>query len=563
MKISRLTRILSLGLMSILILAAVGMTGAQSAKKILVTGHQMVGGDPETIDPALNQDSHGNQIISEIFVGLTRSDELTAEVKPGMAESLDISADGLTITYHLRKNIPWVHYNKDTDAVEEVKDDAGNVRMVTAKDFAYGWTRTLDPATASQYAYVLAPFVLNGEDFNAGKVDASKLGLKVVDDNTFEVTMPDKVGFAPNVHGLWIGDAQPAWAIEAGGDSWTEPENINTYGPFALKEWAHDESITLIKNPFWTATDNIPQPKLDEVKFLQLDPAAQFAEFQAGTADSVDLPVEQIDFVKSDATLSKEYSNGTQFCTYYVGFNTTKAPMTNAHIRLALSLAIDRQSIVDNVTKGGQIPAQWFARPGLGAAPTLDKYPDLGVKFDVATAKSELEAGLKELNLAGIADLPAITLAYNDSSGHAAIMQAIQQMWKDNLGITVQLSAMDPSTYFTTMNKDAAQAYRSGWCQDYPDADNFDNVVFHTGSSQNGTKYSDPAFDKLVDDARGLTDNDQRTKLYAQAEELLVKTDAAIAPIYWYTTNQVTKPYVERTISIIGEQRFEKWDINK
>ncbi len=563
MKISRLTRILSLGLMSILILAAVGMTGAQGSKKVLVTGNQMVGGDPETIDPSLNQDSQGNQIISELFVGLTRSDELTAVVKPGLADSWDVSADGLTITYHLHKDIPWVRYNPETDAVEEVKDDAGNVRMVTASDVAYGWTRTLSPETASQYAYVLAPYVVNGEEFNAGKAEASSLGIKVVDDNTFEVTMPEKVGFAPSVHGLWIGSAEPSWAIEASGDSWTEAENINTYGPFALKDWSHDESLTIIKNPFWPGIDTVPQPKLDEVKFLFLDPQAQFAEFQAGTADSVDVPLEQLDLVKTDPVLSKEYSNGSQFCTYYVGFNTTKAPMTNAHIRRALSYAINRQSIVDNVTKGGQIPAQWFARPGLGAAPTLDNYPDLGIKFDAATAKTELEAGLKELNLASVADLPPITLAYNDSSGHAAIMQAIQQMWKDTLGITAQLSAMDPSTYFTSMNKDAAQAYRSGWCQDYPDADNFDNVVFHSGSSQNGTKYDSPEFDKLVDEARVLTDDAERVKLYAQAEDLLVKQDAAIAPIYWYTTNQVTKPYVERTYSIIGQQRFEKWDINK
>jgi oligopeptide transport system substrate-binding protein len=575
MKISRFSRVLSLGLGSLLMLSAVGMTGAQSAKKVLNTAIEMVGADPETIDPNLTQDTHESQITQELFLSVTRLNESDATIQPGLAKSWDVSADGKTITYHLMDNVPWVHYNADTDAVEEVKDDAGNVRMVTAQDFVYSWTRAFDPATASPYEYALEPYVLGATEFRTAPVDAngtpeasftpdpSVLKIKAVDDHTFEVQMPEAVGFAPLIHGLTVGAAVPQWAVEAGGDSWTEPENIVTNGPFALKTWAHDESVTLVKNPFWPGTDAIPQPKIDEVTMPFIDQQTQFAQFQAGSLDAAEVPIQEIDHVKSDPTLSKMYSNATQLATYYVGFNTTKPPMNNVHIRRALSYAIDRQSIVDNVTKGGQIPARWFARPGLNAAPTLDTNPTLGLSFDVAKAKEELAAGLKDLGLTDVAGLPPITLSYNDSANHAAIMQAIQQMWSDNLGITVQLSPMDGTTYFTLTNQDATQAFRSGWNLDYPDANNFDYDVMRSTSSQNGMKYNNPAFDALVDQARLETDTDKRRDLYAKAEDLLVVQDAAIAPIYWYTTNQITQNYVERTHSVTGFEAYEKWDITK
>jgi oligopeptide transport system substrate-binding protein len=543
------------------------VVGAQDeGGKNLVLGINMVGGDPETIDPGLSQASQENQILNEMFIGLTHQNEETADVTSGMADSWDISEDGTVITYHLVHDVPWVHYNADTDQVEQVMDDSGNPRFVTAQDFVYGWTRHLDPATQSPYSYVLAPYILNGEAFcqctgSTETATAEDLGIKAIDDYTFEVTMPEAVGFAPNIHGLWGGSAIPQWAVEAGGDSWTEPEYINTYGPFTLKEWAHDESVTLIKNPLWPGTESVPQPQVDTVTLRFLDQQAQFAEYQAGTMDAINVPLEALDQVHADATLSAELSTGTQLCTYYIGFNNELDPLTNVHLRRAFSYGVDRQSLVDNVTKGGQIPARWFARPGLTAAPTLETNPDLGISFDSDMAQSELAEALGDLGLASAADLPTITLAYNDTAGHAAIVQALQQMWTDNLGITVQLSAMDSTTYFSTINADAPTLFRSGWCQDYPDANNFDYDVMRSTSDQNTGNYNNPDFDALVDQARVETDTDVRHDLYVQAEDLMIVQDAAMIPIYWYTTNQLTRPYVERTYSIIGREQFEKWDV--
>lgn len=554
-------RFIGFALLCAMVLVMVAGVSAQDEPKILYTGLNMVGGDIETIDPSIATTVSDIQIIDETYIGLTILEETKAELKLGLAESYEVSDDGLTYTFNIMPEIPWVRYNADSGAVEQVMDESGAPRYVTANDFVYGWRRTLDPLTAGDYSYVLAPYVVGGEAFNGGEGSAEDVQISAVDDYTLQVVAPEAVAFAPNIYGMWMARPQPQWAHEEFGDDWIEPGNFHSYGPFALKEWAHDESITIIKNPFWPGTDAVPQPKLDEVVFRFLDDTAQFAEYQAGTMDAVMTPQTELDRIKADPTLSAEYFAGTEFCTYLYGYNVEKAPFDNAHMRRAFSYAIDRQSIVDNVTKAGQIPAQWFSRPGLVAAPTLESHPDLGVTFDPDMAVSELEAGLADMGLASAAELPAITLAFGNTEAHTQIAQAIQQMWSTTLGIDVQLSALDTTTYFTVLGEDAPQIFRYGWCADYPDANNFLYDVFRSDSANNDTNWVNAEFDALIDQARVSTDAAERLDLYAQAEDIFIVQDAAIAPIYWYVTRQLTKPYVERTYAIIGQERYERWDI--
>lgn len=555
----KFSRVLKVGLILALIGTAFSVSIAQD-KKVLVTGISMVGGDLPTVDPGVAETSSSIEVINQIFLGLTNQEETDATGELGLAESIEVSEDGTVYTFSLLQNVPWVRYNAETDAVEEVTDESGAVRLVTAHDVVNGILRSLNPETASPYSYVMVPVIAGAAEYNGGEGAMEDVAVVAVDDFTVQITSPEAVAFATSIYGLWMARPVPIWAIEEGGDVWTEPEYINTNGPFALKEWAHEESITLIKNPFWPGTEAIPQAKLDEVVFRFLDPQQQFAEYEAGNIDAISVPLEEIERVKTDAVLSLEYKVGTNPCTYYVGFDNTEEPFTNAALRRAFSLAIDRQSIVDNVTRGGQIPAQWFSRPGLDAAPTLETHPDLGVKFDAALAQETLATALEELGLASVDELPQLTLSYNDSSNHGAIMQAIQQMWTDNLGITVQLAALEPSTYFTVLSEDAPMAYRAGWCQDYSDASNFLYDVTYSQSSQNDTGFSNADFDALVEEARVLTDTEARRELYAQAEQILVFDEAALAPIYWYTTNQLVKPDVIYTVSVTGNQAYFNWD---
>ncbi|GAB4561681.1 MAG: ABC transporter substrate-binding protein [Anaerolineae bacterium] len=531
-------------------------------------------GDIPTIDPALSTDTSSVQIVELTTVGLTRQNEVTTAVEPGMATSWDISEDGLTYTFHLRDDVPWVKYDSVKDEVVQVLDCEGNPRMVTAYDFEYGILRTLNPETASDYAYVLA-FAIQGADlYNSGEItDTAQVGVKALDATTLQITFKEPAAYNANIAGMWVAHAQPKWLIEgddcteARGDRWTETGFFQGYGPYTLKEWIHDATITLVKNPFWPGSDSVPQAKIDEITWTMLDEAPAFAEYEAGNLDAAGVPLADIDRVKADPVLSQELTIAPVLCTYYYGFNTKAPVVDDVRVRRALSMAIDRQSLIDNVLKGGQVAAQWFSRPGLAGAPTLETHPDLGVKYNPEEAKALLDEYLQEKGLT--ADQLDLTLMFNTSSGHQKIAEAIQQMWKDVLGVNVQLANQEWRVYLKTIRDPEAtpQIWRLGWCQDYPDANNFVREVFSKGGSSNpteggGVNWENPKFEELVVQAAREQDPAKRVELYAQAEQILVYEDAVIAPIYWYTRVSVTKPYVQRTYSVLGGlEHIEKWDI--
>jgi oligopeptide transport system substrate-binding protein len=561
----KVRRIFALALLLVLAFALVGGTAlAQDGGSRIVTGLNMVGGDVPTLDPNVAETSSSIDIINQIFVGLTAQDVTTAETIPGIATdwSVETTDEGAVYTFNLRNDIPWVRYNTDSGAVEQIMGEDGNPLMVTAQDVVYGFQRGLAPETAAPYSYVPIPYINGAAEYNAGEADASALAVTAVDDWTVQIVAPEEVAFTPAIYGLWVSRPVLQSAVEEGGDSWTEPEFIATNGPFALKEWAHDEYAIIIKNPFWPGTDGIPQPSLDEVEYRFLDPAQQIIEYEAGNLDASMIPVEEIVRVQNDPTLSQEYVTGANPCTYYLGFDNTEAPTDNVHLRRALSFAIDRQSIVDNVTRGGQTPAQWFAFPGLNASPTLETHPDLGVVFNPELAQEELALALADLGLASAADLQ-LTATYNDSSGHAAILQAIQQMWSDTLGLQVELTAADPTTYFGSLSEEYPQIARAGWCQDYSDANNFLYDVFFSESSQNDPGFANEEYDALVTQARTETDPEVRRDLYAQAEEIFVVEQAAIAPIYWYSTNQLIRAGIEYAPSVTGNEAYYLWSLGE
>lgn len=535
-------------------------------------------GDIPTLDPSLAQDTSSIQIAIETFGGLTRPDEVTNETLPGLAESWDISEDGRIYTFHIMQNVPWVKYDAVTDSVVEVLDDEGAVRMVNANDFYYAFMRTLAPATASPYAYVLANVVAGAPDFNNGVTDdPATVGIKVIDDYTLEIDFLEPAAFNASIAGMWMGYAEPQWLIDEKGDRWTETGFFQGYGPFVMKEWVHDSYLTMVKNPFWPGTDSTPVSKIDAVTALFLDASPAMAEYESGNLDTVGAPLADMDRIKSDPTLSSELVIAANFCSYYYGFNTAAAYTDDVRVRRALSYSIDKQSLIDNVTKGEQIPAQWLSNPGLAGAPTLEEYPDLGAVYDVEKANAELDSYLTEKGITR-ADLD-ITLMFNTSEGHQRIAEAIQQMWKDNLGVDVKLTNQEWKVFLDTINGPAApQVFRLGWCLDYPDANNFIGDVFKVGGNSNtvvtrdaagnvtqrgGIQWYNEEFEQLIVDAAKELDNAKRTEMYARAEEIATVDDAVFAPIYWYTRVTLTKPYVVRTFSTGGHEHFEKWDIVK
>ncbi len=496
--------------------------------------------EPPSLDPCLATDSVSIDMCENLFLGLTDLafdiNTSETEVKPELATSWEVSEDGLIWAFHMRKDVKW-----------------SDGRPVTAHDIEYAVKRTCDPATASDYAYVL--YIIKGaKEVNTGEItDLSHIGVKAVDDYTVQFALNHPAGYFPSIASMWVARPVPRWAIEEHGDKWTEPENIVTNGPYLLKEWKHEDEVVMVKNPDYYDVDKVD---IDVVRSLMIiEDSTAMAMYEAGEIDSVQLPTEDVDRVLADPVLSKEYVNMPRVCTYYYGFNNTKPPFDNPLVRKAFSAAINRQAVIDFILKGGQTPATTFTCPGIfGHIPPKE---GVGIGYDPEAAKKYLaEAGYPEGK-----GLPEITLMFNTSEAHAKIAQAVQQMWKENLGVEVNVINQEWKVYLKTLSEDAPQIFRLGWCADYADANNWVYEVFHSTDSDNDIKWSNAEFDRTVEQAARESDPAKRYELYKRSEQILCEEEAAIAPIYYYTWQWMVKPHLQRTFSPLGGEHFDEWKI--
>jgi oligopeptide transport system substrate-binding protein len=354
----------------------------------------------------------------------------------------------------------------------------------------------------------------------------------------------------------------PQWDIEENGDSWIEPDLINSYGPFALKEWAHEESMTYVKNPFWPGSDGYGQAKVDVLVFRMLEASVGLREFEAGNVDVVlAVPTGEVPRLRADPVLSEELYIGPGACSTVWGFHTEKAPFDNVHIRRAFAYAFDSESMVENILQGTAIPSRWFTPSSINMSPDPVADADLGMAFDPEKAQAELALGLEELGLASVDELPSITTVYRDREGEANQAQAFQVMMEDTLGIRVELAPQDPTTYWANLAEDAAQIHLAGWCPDYYDANNFTRDVYRSDGIYNYGRYNNPEWDALVDAARVEIDPEARREMYRQIEQMLVVEDAAVIPSHWSMLVSLTRSNITRTYVPSTLEAFWKWDI--
>jgi oligopeptide transport system substrate-binding protein len=556
-------------LMSVFVFAA----SAQSDENVLRVNWGP--NDIPSLDGSDATDVSSIQIIVELFPGLTRINEISLENEPGMATSWELADDGVTYTMSLLADVPWVRFNADTGEVEEVLDADGNVRFVTAADFAYGMQVSMDPRTGSYYGGILATWIEGGPAFNGSINDlaedasdevvaeavaaaAEGIQINVIDDYTLEIVASQPAGFVPQILGMWMSSAKPQWVEEEFGDAWTEPENIVSYGPFALSEWSHGERLTIVRNPFWPGTDTIPVPTLDAVTGVMIEATAGLANYEAGLLDAVGVPGAELDRVLADAVLGDQYTTGPDTCTFYLMFNTTKAPTDDVRVRQALSMAINRQDISDAIIRPSE-PAFFFTRPSLAAAPTSEEYPDLIIGEDDAAA---LE--LMDSYIADNGELPTITFMHSAGSSSGPLLAAAAlEMWNDALGdvVNIEISTQEWAVYLETTDfpETAPNVWYLGWCQDYPDTNNFLFDVLHSSVAENGTGWQNDEFDALLEEAQVLSDLEEREALYAQAEYILTTQDAVMINLVYDLTSRLTQPNVERPYGSLGNTYYEYW----
>jgi oligopeptide transport system substrate-binding protein len=474
-----------------------------------------LGADPKSVDPQLNAATDGGIIINNTFEGLMRTDA-NGKAQPAGAESVDISDDKLTYTFHLRKDAKW-----------------SDGKPVTANDYKYAWLRALDPAVASEYSFQLY-YIKGGQEYFEGKGKREDVGLKVVDDYTFEVTLKAPVAYFMDLVTFYTFMPVRQDMVEQKPEGWAkDPKLAISNGPFKISEYKMNDKIILVKNENYRDAANV---KLDKIVMTMIvDISTAMTAYDSNEIDVLitvptpEIPKRQVE----DPTFHIVPYLGT----YYYIFNVNKAPTNDINVRKALTLAIDREQIVADVAKGGQQPATGFVPTGLVDSQGNDFRATAGDYGISSTA--DVEKAKEYLAKAGYPDgkgMAPVELIYNTSEGHKAIAEAIQEMWKKNLGIKVNLVNQEWAVFQDTRHVGNFEVARAGWIGDYNDPMTFlDLWTTYSGNNDAQWKYSEnnKKFDKLIENSKVSVGEARDKDLYA-AEKLMME-DLITMPIYYYT----------------------------
>jgi oligopeptide transport system substrate-binding protein len=483
------------------------------------------GAEPPSLDPGLATDTTSGDVITNIMDPLVKLDK-DLQPTPSLAKSWSVSKDGKTVTFELRDDGRWT-----------------NGDPVTAQDFEWSWKRTISPDLGADYAYQFFGIV-GAAEYNACEKNCDalrdKVGAKALDDHTLQVKLTSQQPWFVQqaAHHSFL--AVHRATVEKFGRKWTEPQNIVTDGPFKLARWDHDSRLDLVK---WNGWRNADQVKLQRINGSMItEGTTALRAFEAGELDTSGQGLPPVDLPRLKGT--PEYAQYPGLGTYYYGLNVKTVP--DVKQRRAMALAIDRQTIIDNIAQGDQEPATGFTPKGMPGFDTLTpNSPWLSPQGDIAEAKelmSQVKSPQKD-----------ITLLINNSPGHKEIAVAVQSMWK-KLGLNVTISQQDWAQYLQFLGPPpdpSMDAFRLGWIADFPDAMNF-LELWKCGSGNNNTNWCDPSYDRLVEQARKTPDNDQRFGLYEQLEDKLVGKDGAmpIVPIYWYTFVQLERTSIKDSLNI-------------
>jgi oligopeptide transport system substrate-binding protein len=506
-----------------------------------------LGAEPKTLDPALNSAVESGTVIMNAFEGLTRFGEGDKPVA-GVAETWDVSPDGLTYTFHLRNNAKW-----------------SDGKPVVAKDFEYAWKRAVNPETAAEYANYFY-YLKNGEAVNTKKLGLDELGVKATDDRTLVVTLENVTSYFLQLTAFPTYMPVRQDMVEADKTAWsTKPASYISNGPFKLSEWRPKDRIILEKNTnYWKAGD----VKLDRIEFTMIEEAtSRLSAYRSGQLDYIEGPPDQ----EIPTLLANKEAVALPYLgTYYYSINVTpKAASVDAaaakatsdvRVRRALTLAIDREALVTTVLKAGQKPATGFVPPGIPATAGGDFTTK--TFFDPKGNVGEAKKLLSEAGYPNGQGFPKITLLYNTGSGHQNVAQAVQDMWRKNLGINVELANQEWKVFQVTRTNKEYLIARDGWIGDYMDPMTF-LELFTSGNGNNNPGYSNPAYDSKIAGAKKETVAATRDQLLRSAEDLLM-TDMPIIPIYFYVNVAMIKDYVKGTRkSQLGFVFFENAYVQK
>lgn len=480
-----------------------GTDNSEADGKVLYLNN---GEEPSSLDPSIGFDEVSWDPLNNLMEGLTRL-AMDHTAQEGVAESWDVSEDGLTYTFNLREDANW-----------------SNGDPVVAEDFEYAWKYMLNPETASPAAF-LAYFIEGAEDYNNDEGSEDDVNITAVDEKTLEVALEAPTGFFLDLL------ANPAFfpvnhkVAEEDPDWHAEADTFVANGPFQLESWEHDDEMVFVKNEEYWDADEV---ELDQINFAMVnDTNTQYQMYQSGELDTASIPPEL-----SDELIDDEHTFiGDQGGLEFFRFNITEEPFQNKKIRQAFSYAIDRDDIAEYVVKNGVEPAYGFISPGFTSPSGKDFRDENGelVSFDADKAKELLEEGMKEESYD---ELPDIVLSYNTSDTNKDVAETLQNMFSENLGIEVSLENQEWNVFAEAQQNLELQFSRSSFINDYNDPVNF-LESFITDSYMNRTGFESDEYDELIEHGKSETDEEKRWEYLYEAENMLADEMIAI-PVRYY-----------------------------
>jgi len=526
--------------LSILLATCVTLTGCGSSETNVVAGNKSGtlywgnGTEPQSLDPQIATGVPEHHVISAVMEGLVLKDRKTLEPRPGVAKTWDISNDGRVYTFYLRENAKW-----------------SNGDAHTAHDYVWSWWRALQTALGNQYAYMLFP-IKNAKRYYDGETsDFSDVGVKAIDNRTLQVTLTN-----PTPYFLQLLDHYSLFPVHQAtiekfgraderGTRWSYEGNLVGNGPYKLEEWKINRHITVTKNPYYWDEANV---SINSIVFKPVDNAVtEERMFRAGALHvTSSIPADKIAIYQEKS--APELKITPYLGTYFYRLNINTPQLQDKRVRRALGMAIDRKQLVDNITKGGQIPAYTMTPPG-----TMGYFPESTLNFDPEAAKRLLaEAGYP--NGEGF---PPIEILYNTNEGHRKIAVALQEMWKNYLNIDIKLLNQEWKVYLATESAGDYQISRGGWIGDYVDPNNFLDMFLCNGGN-NRTGWCNEEYDRLIlEVAPSQSSHEQRLKIFQQAETILLE-DMPIIPVYTYTSIKLLHPSVRNFDDNILNQAMYK-----
>ena len=516
-----------------LVMSLVGVVSAEEVQTI----NACIGSQPETLDPQLNSASDGSNYIKHLFEGLMKYGWNGEGIVNGAAESYEVSDDGMVYTFHIREDAKW-----------------SDGQDLTAEDFVYTMKRLVDPEIAAPYAGDMGKYILNGLDISMGEKEVDELGVKAIDNKTIEITLQDPCAYFLEVMAFPTYYPVRQDIVEANGDAWaTTPETLIGNGPYTLESYTMDEEIVMVPNENYYDADKVTCKRI--CWKLITDPNAKLAAMRAGELDWCDdYPTEEL------ATLREEglFHTEPQLGTYYVNINNTVEPFTDARVRKALQLAIDPYYLAETVTQNTYLPATDFVGNGFVA----DDGSDFG-DFDTVIDRSDYQANIAKaqelLAEAGYPNgegFPTVEYCTNVSGVHVATAEALQAMWKENLGINIEITQMEWNVFLAARREGEHTLARDGWVADFNDPSNLLDL-FTSYSGNNSTFYNNPEYDELMKKVAASTDAAERMALMHQAEALAVGEEACCIPVYYYATTWIAVPEISGVTTYpTGEKLF-------